>query len=187
MLVDTAAMQLVRDPRQFDVLLTENLFGDILSDEAAMITGTIGTVSSAALNRRPGRKRLWSLRTDQPGTAPATSPASSSRTRSARFSPRRDCWRVIRWATKRRRRPRSSAPWQETLVAGPRTRDLDAAGGATTNAVADAIVARSVGRGFQRRPRRYEDLVHTRDQHHECHRNDRDAAAQYLEPLTQRG
>jgi 3-isopropylmalate dehydrogenase len=49
MLVDSAAMQLVRDPRQFDVLLTENLFGDILSDEAAMIAGSMGMLSSASL------------------------------------------------------------------------------------------------------------------------------------------
>jgi 3-isopropylmalate dehydrogenase len=48
-LVDSAAMQLVRDPRQFDVLVTENLFGDILSDEAAMIAGSMGMLSSASL------------------------------------------------------------------------------------------------------------------------------------------
>ena len=53
MLVDNAAMQLVRDPRAFDVIVTENMFGDILSDEAAMITGTIGTASSAALGAAP--------------------------------------------------------------------------------------------------------------------------------------
>ena len=50
MLVDNAAMQLVKDPKQFDVVLTENMFGDILSDEASMITGSIGMLSSASLN-----------------------------------------------------------------------------------------------------------------------------------------
>ena len=50
MLVDNAAMQLVKDPAQFDVVLTENMFGDILSDEAAEITGSIGMLSSASLN-----------------------------------------------------------------------------------------------------------------------------------------
>lgn len=50
MLVDNCAMQLVRDPKQFDVILTENMFGDILSDEASMITGSIGMLSSASLN-----------------------------------------------------------------------------------------------------------------------------------------
>ncbi len=50
MLVDNAAMQLVKDPAQFDVVLTENMFGDILSDEASMISGSIGMLSSASLN-----------------------------------------------------------------------------------------------------------------------------------------
>lgn len=49
MLVDNAAMQLVRNPAQFDVIVTENLFGDILSDEASMITGSIGMLPSASL------------------------------------------------------------------------------------------------------------------------------------------
>ena len=50
MLVDNCAMQLVRDQKQFDVILTENMFGDILSDEASMVTGSIGMLSSASLN-----------------------------------------------------------------------------------------------------------------------------------------
>ncbi len=50
MLVDNCAMQLVKDPAQFDVVLTENMFGDILSDEASMITGSIGMLASASLN-----------------------------------------------------------------------------------------------------------------------------------------
>ena len=50
MLVDNAAMQLVREPKQFDVMVTENLFGDILSDIAAMLTGSIGMLPSASLN-----------------------------------------------------------------------------------------------------------------------------------------
>lgn len=50
MLVDNCAMQLVRDPKQFDVILTENMFGDILSDEASMVTGSIGMLASASLN-----------------------------------------------------------------------------------------------------------------------------------------
>ena len=53
MLVDNCAMQLVRDPAQFDVILTENMFGDILSDEASMITGSIGMLSSASLRDDP--------------------------------------------------------------------------------------------------------------------------------------
>ncbi len=83
MLVDNAAMQLVRDPRAFDVIVTENMFGDILSDEAAMITGTIGTASSAALNGAPDAERLRALRTDQRNGA-------RHRRQRARQSDRRD-------------------------------------------------------------------------------------------------
>lgn len=50
MLVDNCAMQLVKNPKQFDVILTENMFGDILSDEASMVTGSIGMLASASLN-----------------------------------------------------------------------------------------------------------------------------------------
>lgn len=50
MLVDNCAMQIVKDPSQFDVILTENMFGDILSDEASMVTGSIGMLSSASQN-----------------------------------------------------------------------------------------------------------------------------------------
>jgi 3-isopropylmalate dehydrogenase len=52
MLVDNAAMQLVRNPRQFDVMVTGNMFGDILSDEASMLTGSIGMLPSASLDDR---------------------------------------------------------------------------------------------------------------------------------------
>ena len=54
-LVDNAAMQLVAAPRHFDVIVTENMFGDILSDEAAMLTGSIGMLPSASLGDRRAR------------------------------------------------------------------------------------------------------------------------------------
>jgi len=57
MLVDNAAMQLVRNPRQFDVIVTENMFGDILSDEASMLTGSIGMLPSASLGA--GKRGLY--------------------------------------------------------------------------------------------------------------------------------
>jgi 3-isopropylmalate dehydrogenase len=57
-LADNAAMQIVRDPRQFDVLVTDNLFGDILSDAAAQLTGSLGMLPSAALGD-PGRPGLY--------------------------------------------------------------------------------------------------------------------------------
>jgi 3-isopropylmalate dehydrogenase len=52
LLVDNAAMQLVRRPADFDIILTENMFGDILSDEAAILTGSVGTLPSASLGTR---------------------------------------------------------------------------------------------------------------------------------------
>jgi 3-isopropylmalate dehydrogenase len=58
MYVDNCAMQLVRNPRQFDVIVTENMFGDILSDEAAMLTGSIGMLPSASLGQ-PGTPGLF--------------------------------------------------------------------------------------------------------------------------------
>ena len=57
MLVDSAAMHLLRRPRDFDVVLTENLFGDILTDEASMLAGSLGVLPSAALG--DGRRGLY--------------------------------------------------------------------------------------------------------------------------------
>jgi 3-isopropylmalate dehydrogenase len=59
MYVDNAAMQLVRDPGQFDVIVTGNLFGDILSDQASMCAGSIGMLPSAALREWRGAKGLY--------------------------------------------------------------------------------------------------------------------------------
>lgn len=70
MLVDNAAMQLVRDGRQFDVLLTENLFGDILSDEASMITGSLGLLPSASLTQAPPGGLPFGLYEPIHGSAP---------------------------------------------------------------------------------------------------------------------
>jgi len=69
-LVDNAAMQLVRDPRGFDVLLTENTFGDILSDEAAMLTGSLGNLPSATLGAREDGPRRFGLYEPISGSAP---------------------------------------------------------------------------------------------------------------------
>jgi 3-isopropylmalate dehydrogenase len=54
MLVDNCAMQLIRSPKQFDVIVTTNLFGDILTDEASMVTGSIGMLPSASLGGKVG-------------------------------------------------------------------------------------------------------------------------------------
>ncbi len=70
LLVDNAAMQLVRRPRDFDVLLTENMFGDILSDEAAVLAGSIGNLPSASLGTRTNRGMQFGLYEPIGGTAP---------------------------------------------------------------------------------------------------------------------
>jgi 3-isopropylmalate dehydrogenase len=75
-LVDNAAMQLVSAPRHFDVILTENMFGDILSDEAAMLTGSIGMLPSASLGGAPTPARRSAMETRRTDTSPAHQDAS---------------------------------------------------------------------------------------------------------------
>lgn len=70
MLVDNCAMQLVRNPQQFDVILTENMFGDILSDEASMITGSLGLLPSASLGDDKGDGRAFGMYEPIHGSAP---------------------------------------------------------------------------------------------------------------------
>jgi len=69
MLVDNCAMQLVRNPSQFYVILTENMFGDILSDEASMITGSLGLLPSASLSD-PKNGKVFGLYEPIHGSAP---------------------------------------------------------------------------------------------------------------------
>ena len=70
LLVDNAAMQLVRDPQRFDVVLTENTFGDILSDEAGMLTGSLGNLPSATLGARTHADGRFGLYEPISGSAP---------------------------------------------------------------------------------------------------------------------
>jgi 3-isopropylmalate dehydrogenase len=70
MYVDNAAMQLVRDPGRFDVIVTGNLFGDILSDQASMCVGSIGLLASAALGERMTRFGTFGLYEPIHGSAP---------------------------------------------------------------------------------------------------------------------
>ena len=70
LLVDNAAMQLVRDPQRFDVVLTENPFGDILSDEAGMLTGSLGNLPSATLGARADATGRFGLYEPISGSAP---------------------------------------------------------------------------------------------------------------------
>jgi 3-isopropylmalate dehydrogenase len=138
MLVDNAAMQLVRDPRAFDVIVTENMFGDILSDEAAMITGTIGTASSAALCGAPDANG-FGLYEPISGTAPDIAGKKLANPIGAILSAAMLARYSLGDEAAAAAIERAVA---ETLVAGPRTRDLDRDGGASTDAVADAILAR---------------------------------------------
>lgn len=116
LLVDNTAMQLINRPADFDVVVTENMFGDILSDEAAQITGSLGMLASASLgdgvslfralrwfrprHRGPGHR--------QPGSRRFSRPRCCSPTRST-------------WAS---RPPGSRTPWPAVLDEGWRTRDI---------------------------------------------------------------
>ena len=70
MLADNCAMQLLRDPKQFDVIVTDNLFGDILSDEAAMLTGSLGLLPSASLGVKDKNGKMRSMYEPIHGSAP---------------------------------------------------------------------------------------------------------------------
>ena len=70
MLADNCAMQLLRNPKQFDVIITDNLFGDILSDEAAMLTGSLGLLPSASLGARDKNGKIRSMYEPVHGSAP---------------------------------------------------------------------------------------------------------------------
>jgi 3-isopropylmalate dehydrogenase len=140
LLVDNAAMQLVARPAQFDVIVTENMFGDILSDEAAMITGTIGTAASASLGGPPDA-RGFGLYEPISGTAPdiagrgIANPAGAilSAALLARHSlgEADAAWRIERAV-------------DDALVGKRpvRTADLADADPATTEAFADAVIER---------------------------------------------
>ena len=70
MLADNCAMQLLKNPKQFDVIVTDNLFGDILSDEAAMLTGSLGLLPSASLGARDKNSKIRSMYEPVHGSAP---------------------------------------------------------------------------------------------------------------------
>jgi 3-isopropylmalate dehydrogenase len=135
MYVDNAAMQLLRDPRQFDVIVTGNLFGDILSDEAAMLTGSIGMLPSASLDAA-GKGLFEPIHGSAPDLAGrgVANPLATilSAALLLRFSLRReDLARRIEAAV------------QRVLAAGARTADIAAAGAPSigTRAMGEAVLA----------------------------------------------
>lgn len=133
MLADNTAMQLVKNPKQFDIILTDNLFGDILSDEAAMLTGSLGLLPSAAL----GEKGMPGLYEPIHGSAPdiagqgVANPCASilSLAMALRYSLGR-----VDLAE------RVEAAVEAALDAGARTRDLGGTLG--TSAMGDAVLAK---------------------------------------------
>lgn len=131
MLVDNAAMQLVSRPADFDVIITENLFGDVLSDEAAMISGSIGLLPSASLG--PGSKGLY-----EPvhGSAPDIAGLGVANPLATVLS----AAMMLRYSLDApEAADRLDAAVEAVLASGARTRDLG--GELGTAAVADALVA----------------------------------------------
>lgn len=137
LLVDTASMQLVQRPRDFDVIVTENMFGDILSDEAAILTGSIGTLPSASL----GTRRGFGLYEPIGGTAPdiagrdVANPTASilSAAMLLRHSLSDDA-----------SASRIESAVERTYADGLRTAELARANALSTTAFTDAIVARII-------------------------------------------
>ena len=132
MLADNAAMQLVKNPRQFDVILTDNLFGDLLSDEAAQLTGSLGMLPSAAIGAA-GSPGLY-----EPihGSAPDIAGQGVANPLAAILS----FAMALRWSLDRADlADRLTAAVETALTRGARTRDLGGTLG--TAAMADAVLA----------------------------------------------
>ncbi|MEQ9505518.1 MAG: 3-isopropylmalate dehydrogenase [Hyphomonas sp.] len=132
MYADACAMELVRQPKQFDVILADNLFGDILSDEAAMLTGSIGMLPSASLGA-PGVPGLY-----EPvhGSAPDIAGQGIANPCAAILS----LEMALRWSLgKEKAADQLFAAVGKALDRGARTRDLG--GDLTTRQMADAIIA----------------------------------------------
>jgi 3-isopropylmalate dehydrogenase len=129
-LVDSCAMQLVTDPRRFDVLLTENMFGDILSDEASVLAGSIGMLPSASLGEGPA------LYEPVHGSAPDIAGQGKANPAGAIGS----AAMMLRYSFGLEREARAiEAALERVLISGIRTADLE--GTATTQQVGDAVVA----------------------------------------------
>jgi len=132
MLADNAAMQLVKNPRQFDVLVTDNLFGDVLSDEAAQLTGSLGMLPSAALGD-PGKPGLY-----EPihGSAPDIAGKGIANPLAAILS----FEMALRWSLGRPDlADRLAASVMAALDGGARTPDIG--GALTTRQMGDAVLA----------------------------------------------
>jgi 3-isopropylmalate dehydrogenase len=137
--VDNAAMQLVRNPRQFDVMVTENLFGDILSDCAAMVAGSIGMLPSASLNA-PGSAKRHALYEPIHGSAPDIAGQGVANPLGSILS----FAMCLRHSLDRAQDAELLEAVVECVVTqGTRTRDIASAGGAavSTAQMGDAVIA----------------------------------------------
>lgn len=139
MLVDNCAMQLVRQPSQFDVMLTDNMFGDILSDGAAMITGSLGMLPSASLGPMRADGRRAALYEPVHGSAPDIAGQGVANPLGAILS----LALAFRWSLAA---PHAAdlveAAVRQALAAGVRTRDIQHEGGRLvgTRAMGDAVL-----------------------------------------------
>ena len=139
LLVDNAAMQLVRRPGDFDVIVTENMFGDILSDEAAILTGSIGTLPSASLGPRGTPGRQFGLYEPIGGTAPDIAGANRANPTAAILS----AAMLLRHSLDdEQNAARLERAVERAYVSGARTAELANGGTAlSTQAFADAVAA----------------------------------------------
>jgi 3-isopropylmalate dehydrogenase len=139
MFVDNCAMQLVRNPKQFDVIVTDNLFGDILSDEASMLTGSLGMLPSASLGAADAGGRRPALYEPVHGSAPDIAGRGKANPLAAILS----FAMCLRYSLEQGGvADRIEQAVQEVLSAGIRTGDIAAPGGKTvsTGAMGDAVI-----------------------------------------------
>lgn len=140
MYADNAAMQLLRNPSQFDVIVTDNLFGDILSDEAAMLTGSLGMLPSASLGARDAAGRQPALYEPCHGSAPDIAGQGKANPLAAILS----FAMALRYSLGRPDlADRIEAAVRSVLKRGIRTADIMASGSTevTTNGMGDAMIA----------------------------------------------
>jgi 3-isopropylmalate dehydrogenase len=141
LLVDNAAMQLVRRPGEFDVIVTENMFGDILSDEAAILTGSIGTLPSASLGTRGSAGRQFGLYEPVGGSAPDIAGSGVANPTAAILS----AAMLLRHSLDdERNAKRIERAVEETYASGARTAEFASGSGRalSTQAFVDAVASR---------------------------------------------
>ena len=140
MLVDNCAMQLVRNPRQFDVIVTENLFGDVLSDEASMLCGSLGMLPSASLGTRATAFGTFGLYEPCHGSAPDIAGQGIANPLATILSTAM----LLRYSLGAEEAAAAvETAVAQTLAAGHRTADIAAPGEATvsTTQMGDAVLA----------------------------------------------